>query len=445
MGAELEGLPRGGQSKGSMCHIRLPGSRVSSQTNYEPYYVQIYPPVEEICQALGAPAGSIVRLNKAAYGLVEAPLEWFLTICDFLESLGFERQKSDPCCWGLFDKDRLGWICGHVDDFLFGGEEGQPQWDEAIRFKRQEWETGSFVQCGVHIRQEKDGFILQQESFLDEISEINIPHQRFQEQGHPVTDSERQQMRSVLGCLSWYTCQTGYHLSGPVGLLLSKVSKATVKDLVETNKLLKKAKTMRSHKVKIHQVDGPPHIACWVDASPANRPDLSSTKGIFIGWTSQALLEGELCKVSPLWWQGSKIHRTCRSPASAETRAAVDGEDELYAIRLQVAEFMGFQVNTREVDNAVKQVSASVVSDSKCLYDRLQQTALTLKGEEKRSDIESLCLKEAMESTQLHIRWVHGDAQLANSLTKEEELQQILLFQSLQGRWRITCANPGFV
>ena len=72
------------------------------------------------------------------------------------------------------------------------------------------------------------------------------------------------------------------------------------------------------------------------------------------------------------------------------------------------------------------------------MYDRLQQTALTLKGEEKRSDIESLCLKEAMETTALEVRWVHGDAQLANILTKDSEYQQILLFQSLGGRWRIT-------
>ncbi|CAE7847453.1 RE1 [Symbiodinium microadriaticum] len=401
-------------------------------------------PAEEICTAMGAPPGSIMRLNKAAYGLVQAPLEWFLTISNFLEDLGFERQKSDPCCWGLFNKLRepQGWICGHVDDFLFGGNESSELWQQTIqkikeRFRWQEWESQKFTQCGVVIEQNNDGFVLSQEHFLDDVQEIHLPSQRFQEQELPVTESEQQQMRSVLGCLSWYAYQTGYHLSGPVGLMLSQVSKATVADVIAVNKLLKRARTMRHHRVRVHRHEGPLHLACWVDASHANRPDGSSTKGIFVGWSTDRLLEGELAKVTPLSWQGAKIQRTCRSPASAETRAAVDGEDELYAVRLQVAEFEGKIINLRDIDSTVQEISSSLISDSKCLYDRLPQTALTLRGEEKRSDIESLCLKEAITTTQLNLRWVHGDAQLANSLTKSDELHQILMFQSLSGRWRI--------
>ena len=110
-----------------------------------------------------------MKLNKAAYGLVEAPLEWFLTVCEVLEGMGFERQHSDPCCWGLFDENRqaLGWIYGHVDDFLFGGNEKDQRWNEAIqgiweRFKWTEWESGQFTQCGVDIRQDEDGFWLSQ-------------------------------------------------------------------------------------------------------------------------------------------------------------------------------------------------------------------------------------------------------------------------------------------
>ncbi|CAE7625753.1 GIP, partial [Symbiodinium necroappetens] len=282
------------------------------------------------------------------------------------------------------------------------------------------------------IQQEKDGFTLYQGHFLDEVNEINIPQARYQEPSLLINENEKHQMRSVLGCLSWYTYQTGYHLSGPVGVMLSKVNRATVQDLVETNKLLKKAKSMRQHRVRIHKMEGPLHLACWVDASHANRPDLSSTKGIFVGWTDSKLLEGQLSQVTPISWISSKIHRVCRSPASAETRAAVDGEDELYAIRLQAAEFQGKVVNVRNVDATIREISSSLISDSKCLYDRLQQTALTLKGEEKRSDIESLCLKEAMDHSSLQVRWVHGDAQLANSLTKDNEYHQILLYQSLQ-------------
>lgn len=42
------------------------------------------------------------------------------------------------------------------------------------------------------------------------------------------------------------------------------------------------------------------------------------------------------------FWTASKISRVCRSSASAETRAAVDGEDQMYATRFQLSEFSRF-------------------------------------------------------------------------------------------------------
>ena len=165
--------------------------------------------------------------------------------------------------------------------------------------------------------------------------------------------------------------------------------------------------------------------------------DGSSTKGVFIGWTHQGLLQGDLTSITPIVWQSAKIQRVCRSSAAAETRAAVDAEDELYAARFQAFEFLGGRVNVWRCDDAVREVDAVLISDSKNLYDRLQQTVLTLKGAEKRTDIETLCLKESTLSTNLCVRWVNGDSQLANSLTKENELHQIHEFFRRDGQWRI--------
>ena len=56
-------------------------------------------PTDEICAALKIPSGSVTRLRRAAYGLLQAPLQWYLTIAEFLEEIGLER------------------LVGHVDDF----------------------------------------------------------------------------------------------------------------------------------------------------------------------------------------------------------------------------------------------------------------------------------------------------------------------------------------
>lgn len=403
-------------------------------------------PLKEICEELKLPEGSITRLTRAAYGLVQAPLEWYLTVDEFLRSLGFERQHSDPCCWGLFDSNNapVCYICGHVDDFLFGGLASDDRWSDIKkkikeRFKWGEWEVGKFTQCGVDIEQRQDGsFSLQQPSFLEQVSEVYVSKQRHKELEAYTTKEEQQQMRSVLGCLSWHAGQVAMELSAPVGLLLSKVNQSVVHDIIEMNKLLRKAKARRSQAIIIHK-QKPEDIllAAWVDAAHANRPDLSSTKGIFIGSASKNLLDGSMETVNPIYWNSSKITRVCRSSASAETRAAVDGEDQMYSIRFQLSEFRGTSANVWNPDLTAKATTGVLISDSKNLFDRLSQTMLTLKGAEKRSDLESLCLKESMSSSNVIVRWVNGDSQLGNSLTKENEPHQLLHFMARNGRWRI--------
>lgn len=212
-------------------------------------------------------------------------------------------------------------------------------------------------------------------------------------------------MRSVLGSLSWYANETAMYLSAPVGLMLSKVNNATVEDLIETNKVVKRARSWKHLKLKIHAMDPKNFsVGCWCDAAHANRHEGSSAKGIFIGVCDGNLGDGEMTKVSPIFWQSSKIHRKCRSPAAAETCAAVDGDDEAFAIRFQLAEFLGLPVSIWDINASIQNIPGLVISDSKNLYDRLSKTVVTLKGEEKRSDLESLCPKESMNCANTQLR-----------------------------------------
>ena len=54
-------------------------------------------PVPELAAALNVLPGEIMKLKKTAYGLVETPVEWYISIS------GWRRLKSDPCCWILID------------------------------------------------------------------------------------------------------------------------------------------------------------------------------------------------------------------------------------------------------------------------------------------------------------------------------------------------------
>ena len=83
------------------------------------------------------------------------------------------------------------------------------------------------------------------------------------------------------------------------------------------------------------------------------------------------------------------------------------------------------------------QTPGILVTDSRNFFDKLWKDTPIIKGAERRADIEALTVKESMSSTGLMLRWVHSDAQLANSNTKPSEKHQIHLFQKLQSHWRI--------
>ena len=181
-------------------------------------------------------------------------------------------------------------------------------------------------------------------------------------------------------------------------------------------------------------------LVTWGDAAWANRPDhVNSTEGLICGLAPQSLRRGELSKVTLLSWKSGKIHRKCRSPACAEVHAVVDAEDDLYHLRYLWSEMhyprsMLEKLSAPEIVNLTPGIT---ITDSKNLYDKINTDSPTVKGEEKRSTIEALALKDSSTESGTMLRWVHSDAQLANSLTKPSEKQQLLLFFQLNQSWRI--------
>ena len=72
-------------------------------------------PTPEICQALGIPEGSITKVRRACYGLVDAPLEWWRSVDSFLRNIGFERLWSKLLLLGAptpgYPKRDSQWTC----------------------------------------------------------------------------------------------------------------------------------------------------------------------------------------------------------------------------------------------------------------------------------------------------------------------------------------------
>ncbi|CAE7515030.1 RE1 [Symbiodinium sp. CCMP2456] len=402
-------------------------------------------PCPEICKALNIPEGSVTKVQKACYGLVDAPLEWYRSVDQFLKELGFTRLWSDACCWVLREKGVLrGVVSGHVDDFLFGGRQGDELWESKLqaikaKFKWGDWEAGKFTQCGVIVEQTPQGFELSQPSYLENLHEINVCASRKKLRGDPTTEREKSQLRALLGGISWHAQQVAPYLAAEVSLLLTEVSRSTVETIVKANCLLHMAKQKQSYKMKIHAFKEADELTMvmWVDAANANRIDGGSTQGLFLGITTKDMLQGAVCHVTPVAWHSQKIERTCRSPGAAEAQAAVNGEDCLYYGRYEWSELLHGSGDLHDPDQLVRMTGGCVVTDSRNVYDRLDTEVMVVKGAEKRTSIELLAIKESQANTSVEMRWVHSEAQLANSLTKAAGLREYELFYKMGHQWRL--------
>ena len=291
------------------------------------------------------------------------------------------------------------------------------------------------------IEQKEEGFELSQPSYLDNLKEIGVNASRRKDRSQPTTDKEKSQLRALLGGISWHAQQVAPYLAAEVGLLLTEVSRSTVDTIVKANILLSHAKSKKDHIMKIHSFKESDTLTLvsWVDAAQGNRADGGSTQGIFIGMSTNDLLKGKIEGVSPLAWTSQKIDRACRSPGASESQAAVNGEDALYAARFQWSELLYGKPNLHHPDDLAKLRGGCVVTDSRNVYDKLETEVLVIKGAEKRTSIELLAIKESQTNTGVELRWVHSEAQLANSLTKAGSTgaREYELYYRMGHKWRL--------
>ena len=317
-------------------------------------------PCPEICEAMNIPPGTVTKMNRACYGVVDAPLEWYRTVSEFLAELGFERQWSDACSWIRRKGDRiLGMVAGHVDDFL--NEEDAEGQDLIRRMKEKfhwgDWDKDEFCQCGVTIKRTEEGFELSQPQYVAGISEIPVSASRRKNQEESTSEQEKTQLRALLGALSWHAQQVAPHIAAGVSLLLSDVACSTVQTIIKANTLLHHTKARKEHKMLIHRFHDREKLALygWVDAASQNRPDGGSTQGICAGLGG--IMDGEVGSITPIAWHSMKIDRACRSPGAAEAQAAINGDDSLYYARYQWGEILAGKVDVRHAANVVQRVA----------------------------------------------------------------------------------------
>ena len=399
---------------------------------------------EELTKALKMSPTDQCQLQGGAYGRIDGPYLWYKSFRKTLEDHGFVCCPFDSCVFSLVTegpegKPQVRGLLGiHVDDGLGGGDS---YFHEVLQRIQTVYSFGAFhkrnfVFCGVRYFQWDDGSIeLDQREYVERIAPIQIPKHRRTEPSASVTEGERQEVRQLCGSLQYAAVNTRPDLAAKIGEIQSRVTRATVGEMLALNRILHEAKT---HAVCLHIVPVPVKeltFCAFSDASFATNKDTSSRQGTIIFTTDGRLACNKVGIVCPVAWSSKKIPRVVRSTLSAEAVSLSASLDRLSWLRLFWEWLKDPSSNIMEpelmLQNAPK---SSIVTDCKSVFDVATKTS-TPTGEEYRTCLECVLIRERLKEN-CQLRWVSSQAQLADSLTKA--MKGTLLRQCLEeGRYSL--------
>ena len=395
-------------------------------------------PVEELKKAMGLKPDEICKLDKSAYGLIDAPFLWFKSLDASLKELGFTAAPFDPCVYLLWSPESqapAGILGVHVDDGLCGGDSF---FDKQIKLLEKKYPFGSkqmtnFTFTGVEIAQKPDMSIeLSQSKYVSKIEPIPVDTNRRKSLEEIVTPKEQHNLRALVGSLQYAAVNTRPDLSSRLSYLQSEINKATVQTLLDANRILHEAKRYKDTTIKIQPISPKDfRFLVFSDASFSSPKIPDSHSGMIILGTHKGINDNYSCPISPLTWGCKKIQKVVVSTLSAETISMNSALDQLSWLRLYWAWLWNPKINWRNpkavLQNApdvssssthlAQQLPASVaVTDCKSLFDLVSRTAQP-NCAEFRTQLLAKSIQELLQEG-INLRWVHTGAQLADALTK---------------------------
>ncbi|CAE7239120.1 RE1 [Symbiodinium sp. CCMP2592] len=333
-------------------------------------------PHDEVREFMQLDEDDILRLEKAAYGLAEAPRAWFLRLTRELCAVGLVVSQLDPCVFLLrceSTNDLLG-VCGtHVDDLLGGGTTAM---DKCLQRLKRTLPFGDFRRTtikytGAEIRQLPDMSIeVSQEAYIDKMEEVCT--KPFGKASNRLPEPTL--MRACCGQLAWVANHSRPEQSFLASYLQGTQDKAEVSHLELYNKAVRELKT-RKVTLKFPCIP----ISRWrllaiTDAGWGVRANGESQGGLILCLCDQDVLERKPGATWVIEWSSKKLRRVVRSSTAAETLAAQNGLDAIEFAQSFLQEVL-YGMSPKVFQQWTPENPSGLVIDSKSLYDALTRSA----------------------------------------------------------------------
>eukprot|EP00435_Cladocopium_sp_Y103_P075376 s90_g57.t1 len=203
----------------------------------------------------------LLKLLKTCYGLTDGPYQWYQHVSKVLESRGYVKSKADPCLFILYN-DKNNGIDGIIalatDDMVHGGTERHWEQMEWLRnqYKMGKYTTGGGKFTGKMIEPAADGSIMvhQQPYTEEKVHTIPLERSRKRMRYSKCNPQEINQLRTLLGSLSWVAKETRPDVAGRVALLQQAMPTPMIKDIVEANQVAEELKKTSTLGIKIQPI-----------------------------------------------------------------------------------------------------------------------------------------------------------------------------------------------
>lgn len=386
----------------------------------------------------------LIEVLAGAYGLGDAPAHWRKSLKRVLVELGYKQSSMDPCLFTLVVDGRLaGMLIIEVDDILSLGLEAHYQKMEELqtklkfgKFKFLDEEPNGASFNGRRLRATPEGgFKIDMEKFVTErLQEVQLAPERIKDKTSAATEKERGDARAALGALTWAAKEGRPDCAAAASLIASTLSKMTVQDVADLNKVIKEVKESAAQCIQIQPIE--PSRLCWgviTDASYANASGGASQGAYGVICYDEDLLHQGRGKANLIHWKSNKIHRVVNSTLAAEAQSLSRGLSELawtvtiyneivnpsFKLSEWHREIKGNRMHVLTKTNVEERLRRGLcVVDAKSLYDHLVKETIGTTAD-KRTAIEMQVIRQSMEETGSIVKWVPHEKMTMDCLTKK--------------------------
>ncbi|GJQ95163.1 retrovirus-related pol polyprotein from transposon TNT 1-94 [Tanacetum coccineum] len=186
----------------------------------------LYGKIEEevyVCQPPGFEdpdfPNRVYKVEKALYGLHQAPRAWYETLSTYLLDNGFQRGKIDKTLFIRRDKGDILLVQVYVDDIIFGSTKKSlcTEFEKMMHKKFQMSSMGELTFfLGLQVKQKEDGIFISQDKYVTEIlkkfgfTDVKTASTPMETQKPLLKDEDGEEVdvhlyRSMIGCLMYLT------------------------------------------------------------------------------------------------------------------------------------------------------------------------------------------------------------------------------------------------